>query len=99
MEVWDDELVLLREAETRRLTWLPSEKITTGPGRCHLIVYLDQQHNRAAVFSPAGKLLARFVRIRNRDSDPQSCIRLANHRGKLRLELLRVMHWNGATTT
>lgn len=93
LEVWDDELVLLREAETEA-DLASLGKITTGPGRCHLIVYLDQQHNRAAVFSPAGKLLA-DLSVPESKSDPQSCIRLANYRGKLRLELLRVMHWNG----
>ena len=93
LEVWDDELVLLREAETEA-DLASLGKITTGPGRCHLIVYLDQQRNHAAVFSPAGKLLADLA-VPESKPDPQSCIRLANHRGKLRLELLRVMRWNG----
>ena len=93
LEVWDDELVLLRETETEA-DLVSLGKITTGEGRCHLTVYLDQQRNRATVFSPEGRLLGELA-VSETTSQPQSCIRLVNHRGKLRLELLRVMRWDG----
>lgn len=93
IEVWDDELVLLREAKLEADVASLGE-VTTGEGSCHLMVYLDQERSRATVFSPEGRLLGE-VDVAQTRSYPESCIRLVNLGGKLRLELLRVMQWDG----
>lgn len=95
LEVWDDELVLLRETDKDADLALLG-KVTTGEGRCHLLVYLDQQQNRATVFSPEGTLLGELA-VSESAASPQPCIRLVNHGGNVRLEQLRIMRWDGTT--
>ncbi len=93
LEVWDDDLVLLRETD-QQADLVPLGKIAMGTGRCHLLVYLDFPHNRASVFSPEGTPLGQLS-LAESTPFPQPCIRLVNHRGKLRLEQLRIMRWDG----
>lgn len=93
LEVWDDELVLLRETKTEA-DLASLGKVSAGEGSCHLMVYLDQERSRATVFSLEGKLLGE-VAVSETRTYPESCIRLVNLGGKLRLELLRVMRWDG----
>ncbi len=93
VEVWGDDLVLLRETDTTA-DLISLGKVATGAGRCHLLVYLDQQRNRATVFSPEGTLLGELA-VSESASEPQPCIRLVNHGGSVRLEQLRIMRWDG----
>ncbi len=93
LEVWDDDLVLLRETD-QQADLVPLGKVAMGAGRCHLLVYLDFPHNRASVFSPEGAPVGDLA-LAEATSLPQPCIRLVNHRGKLRLEQLRIMRWDG----
>ncbi len=93
LEVWDDDLVLLRETD-QEADMVSLGKINTGSGRCHLLVYLDFQKNRAIVFSPEGMPLGELA-VSESAARPQSCIRLVNLGGKLRLEQLRIVRWDG----
>ena len=93
VEVWDDDLVLLRETD-QDADLVSLGKVATGAGRCHVLVYLDQPRNRAIVFSPEGTLLGELA-VFESASPPQPCIRLVNHGGNVRLEQLRIMRWDG----
>ncbi len=93
LEVWDHQLVLLRETgEKADLASL--QKIPSGAGRCHFRVYLDQDHSRAAVLGADGRLLAD---VRVSDAHPRAGpgLQLINHHGAVRLEQLRITRWNG----
>lgn len=93
LEVWDRQLVLLRETEDKA-DLVPLQDVTIGAGRCHFRVYLDQQHNRATVLGADGGLLGELT-IPDARSRPASGLRLTNNHGPLRLEQLRITRWNG----
>lgn len=56
-EVWDDELVVLRET-SRMADLAVLKKLPDGPDRIHLQIYIDQTRGRLLVFSAAGEKLA-----------------------------------------
>jgi thiol-disulfide isomerase/thioredoxin len=92
-EVWDGNLVFLRETETEAdLAGL--EEVGTVAGRAHFQVYLDQQSHRALVFSSAGEQLA-DLSVAVGKPLLQPTIRLLNKRGDVRLERLRIGRWDG----
>jgi peroxiredoxin len=93
LEVWDRQLVLLREtAERADLASL--QETTSGAGCCHFRVYLDQEHSRAVVLAADGRLLANLA-VPDAHPRPGPCLRLVNHHGTLRLERLYITRWNG----
>lgn len=92
-EVWENDLVVKGETDAEADVGLV-QKITTGPGRAHLIAYLDQAAGRCLVFSPAGEQLA-DVAIAGGKPPVLSGLRLDNKRGDLRLERLRIARWAG----
>ena len=92
-EVWDDELVALRETE-READIAPLRKIKSGAGRISLQVFLDQPTGRLLVFTSNGEQLADLTVATAR---PQSLgsLQITNRHGDLRLESLRIGRWNG----
>ncbi len=92
-EAWGGDLIVQRE--------LPKEAdlsvvqgIEPGPGRAHLQVYLDQKESKILVFSSSGRQLA-HLEVGPLGSPVLPGIYLANLRGDLRLEWLRISKWTG----
>jgi thiol-disulfide isomerase/thioredoxin len=91
-EVWVGSLVIQRELENEADLAVIQE-INPGPGRVHLQVYLDQGAGRIWVCSQSGKQLASLRPIKSKGV--YSGLYLANLRGDLRLEWLRIGRWTG----
>jgi len=92
-EVWERDLIIQRETEQEADVASVGE-IGQGQGRIHLIVYLDQEKGRILVFNPAGKQLA-DLKVAGGIAQVLGSLSLANKRGDLRLERLRIGRWNG----
>lgn len=92
-EAWDNDLVIFRETDDEA-DLASLQTILLGAGRAHYLVYLDQETNRAIVFSAEGKQLADLT-VTDTDSSPSPVIRLVNYKGNVRLEQLRIRRWNG----
>ncbi len=92
-EVWDNELVvrceLGREADVDSV-----QQMTAGAGRAHYVAYLDQEKGRLLVYSPSGTPRGE-INVTPRKPQVQAGLRLANKRGDVRLERLRISRWNG----
>jgi thiol-disulfide isomerase/thioredoxin len=94
-EVWFDNLVIQRDLSTENLADPESvQTISSGPGRAHLQVFLDQNLGRCLVFSASG---AKLAEINLAPAKPQvyGGVRLENVRGDIRLERLRIARWTG----
>jgi hypothetical protein len=92
-EAWGGDLTVQRELATEADLAVVQE-IAPGPGSTHLLAYLDQEKGRLLVFSPGGKRLA-DLRISDARQAVSPCLYLANVRGDVRLEFLRIGRWNG----
>jgi len=92
-EVWDRDLVVLRDTD-HEADLASVQTIAPGPGRAHLQVYLDQERERILVYSTGGKPLA-DLKVAGPRSKVLSGVHLANIRGDVRLERLRIGRWNG----
>ncbi len=92
-EAWGGDLVVQRELE-QEADLAVVQEVTAGPGRTHLQAYLDQEAGRILVFSPGGKQLA-DLKVAGTKPVALSGIYLANIRGDVRLEWLRIGRWNG----
>src|SRR5262249_52188969 len=92
-EAWGGDLVVQRELE-QEADLAVVQEVGPGPGRTHLQVYLDQEQERILVFSPAGKPLA-DLRVAGPRPAVLPGLYLANIRGDVRLEWLRIGRWNG----
>jgi len=92
-EVWERDLIIQRETEQEADVASVGE-IGQGQGRIHLIVYLDQEKSRILVFNPEGKQLA-DLKVAGGVAQVLGSLSLANKRGDLRLERLRIGRWNG----
>src|SRR5271157_1679402 len=92
-EVWERDLIIQRETEQEADVASVGE-IGQGQGRIHLIVYLDQEKGRILVFNPEGKPLA-DLKVAGGGAQVLGSLSLANKRGDLRLERLRIGRWNG----
>ncbi len=92
-EAWGGDLVVQRELE-QEADLAVVQEVKTGPGRTHLQAYLDQQEGRILVFSPSGAQLADLKVVGNKPA-AQPGLYLANIRGDVRLEWLRIGRWNG----
>ena len=92
-EAWGGDLVIQRELETEADLAVVQE-ISPGPGRAHLQAYLDQQAGRILVCSQSGKQLA-SLKVGGSKSGGHPGLYLANLRGDLRLEWLRITRWTG----
>jgi peroxiredoxin len=91
-EAWGGDLVIQRELENEADLAVVQE-ISPGPGRAHLQAYLDQPAGRVLVCSQSGKQLASLKVGGSKGGHPG--LYLANLRGDLRLEWLRIGHWTG----
>ncbi|MFO0889972.1 MAG: TlpA disulfide reductase family protein [Isosphaeraceae bacterium] len=92
-EVWERDVIIQRETEQEADVASVGE-IVQGPGRIHLIAYLDQEKGRALVFTAEGKPLA-DLKVASAQPRPLGGLSLANKHGDLRLERLRISRWNG----
>src|SRR5271165_4162811 len=92
-EVWERDLIIHRETEQEADVASVGE-IGPGQGRIHLIVYLDQEKGRILGFNPEGKQLA-DLKVAGGQTQVLGSLSLANKRGDLRLERLRIGRWNG----
>ncbi len=92
-EAWGGDLVVQRELE-QEADLAVVQEVTAGPGRTHLQAYLDQKEGRILVFSPGGKQLADLKVAGNKPAALPG-LYLANIRGDVRLEWLRIGRWNG----
>jgi len=92
-EVWQNNLVAMRETDDEADV-ASVARVEDGPGRTHLIAYLDQRQHRMFVASPAGNKLA-DLHVSSGLNFNYPVIRLTNHRGDVRLERLRISRWNG----
>jgi thiol-disulfide isomerase/thioredoxin len=92
-EVWERDVIIQRETEQEADVASVGE-IAPGPGRIHLVAYLDQEKGRVLVFNSEGKPLA-DLKVASGQSQPFGGLSLANKRGDLRLERLRISRWNG----
>lgn len=92
-EVWQNHLVAMRETGNEADVASVCH-VDDGPGRLHVIAYLDQQQHRLFVASPAGAELA-DLRVTSGLNFTYPGIRITNHRGDFRLERLRISRWDG----
>ena len=92
-EAWGGDLVVQRELE-QEADLAVVQEVAPGPGRTHLQAYLDQTKGRILVFSPGGKQLA-DLKVGGAKSPVLPGVYLANIRGDVRLEWLRIGRWNG----
>jgi thiol-disulfide isomerase/thioredoxin len=92
-EVWERDLIIQRETEQEADVASVGE-VGQGPGRVHLITYLDQEKGRILVFNAEGKPLA-DLKVAGGPPQVLGSLSLANKRGDLRLERLRIGRWNG----
>jgi peroxiredoxin len=92
-EAWGSDLVIQRELESEADLAVVQE-ISPGPGRAHLQAYLDQEAGRIVVCSQGGRQLA-SLKVGGPRSKPLRGLYLANLRGDLRLEWLRIGQWSG----
>jgi thiol-disulfide isomerase/thioredoxin len=92
-EVWERDLIIQRETEQEADVASVGE-IGQGPGRVHLLTYLDQDKGRILVFSVEGKPLA-DLKVAGGVAQVLGGLYLSNKRGDLRLERMRIGRWNG----
>jgi len=91
-EAWGSDLVVQRELE-KEADLAVVQQIGPGPGRIHLQVYLDQPEGRILVCSEQGRQLA-SLKVGGPKSPVLPGAYLANLRGDLRLESLRIARWS-----
>ena len=93
LEVFRSELWAL--AETRRgLEKVQVQTLGEPGGRLALRVYLDQRAGQLVVTSATGERLCELL-APEPGRVPGTAIRLVNGRGSVRLEKLRIAHWDG----
>lgn len=92
-EVWDGQLVAHRQTEAEADV-ASVQAIDAGAGRAHLQAYLDQERGRMTVVSSSGRPLA-DLKVSGPKSRAFPGIHLANLKGDVRLERLRISRWNG----
>jgi len=92
-EAWGGDLIVQRELP-KEADLAVVQGIEPGPGRAHLQVYLDQERSKILVFSSSGRQLAK-LEVGPLGSPVFPGLYLANLRGDLRLEWLRISKWSG----
>jgi thiol-disulfide isomerase/thioredoxin len=94
LEVWDQDLVVLGES-TRDADLASVQQLGHGEGMARIQMYLDQKQRRLIVLSRSGKPLATLHILSKKKPTVLPGIRLVNKKGDVRLEQLRITHWNG----
>ena len=92
-EAWGGDLIVQRELP-KEADLAVVQGIEPGPGRAHLQIYLDQENSKILVFSSNGRQLA-SLQVGPPGSPVSPGLYLANMRGDLRLEWLRISKWSG----
>lgn len=93
LEVWEDDVVLIAETE-RDADVAIVTPIVSGPGAVRGLIYLDQERQRLSLYSRTGRHKA-SVKIHSKTPATRQGIRLINRKGHLRLNHLRIAHWDG----
>ena len=92
-EVWDRELVVVgesdRDADVASIT-----PIASGPGAVRVQLYLDQTKQRLSIYSRSGRQTA-SVKLHSKKPEVRTGLRLTNRKGHIRLNHLRIAHWDG----
>ena len=92
-EVWDRELVVIgesdRDADVASIT-----PIASGPGAVRVQLYLDQEKQRLSIYSRSGQQTA-SVKLHSKKPEVRTGLRLTNRKGHIRLNHLRIAHWDG----
>ncbi len=92
-EAWGSDFIITRELEKTADLNVVAE-IARGPGRVHLLAYLNQASGQIVVFSADGKRLSNLV-IAEGQMPALSELFLENQHGDIRLDSLRIARWNG----
>ena len=92
-EVFDGQLVISRESDAAA-DLAPLRVLPDGPGRVHLIAYLDQERGQIRVVSPGGAPLA-DLSVPDPGARTGKGITLVNVRGDVRLDRLQILPWDG----
>ncbi|WP_437186643.1 TlpA family protein disulfide reductase [Planctomicrobium sp. SH668] len=99
-EVWDDTLHVLREQD-RVADIAVVEKLSPNKKQISLIAYIDSDAGTLSVYRSNGEPIASLKMPENpvQSRKPKKSIgtgfRLVNRHGDVRLDRLRVSHWNG----
>ena len=92
-EVWENDIVVKREAEGEADVVSLENKVGKA-GRLHLQAFLDQQLGRLLVFSSNGKPLADLT-VPVEKAQVHGGLQITNRSGDVRIESLRIGRWNG----
>src|SRR5580704_10869087 len=92
IEAWQRELVLVGESE-HQADLASLQPLDYDAGRIHLFLFLDQQTGECIVYSSKGAPLAN-MKLADSRGRAATGFRLANNRGDIHLERLRIDHWN-----
>src|SRR5580704_15940272 len=92
IEAWQRELVLVGESE-HQADLASLQPLDYEAGRLHLFLFLDQQTGECIVYSSKGAPLAN-MKLADSRGRAATGFRLANNRGDIHLERLRIDHWN-----
>lgn len=92
-EVWENDIIAKREAEKEADVVSLQDQVGKS-GRLHLQVFLDQQSGRLLAYSSNGKPLADLT-VQTAKPQVYGGLLLTNRSGDVRLESLRISHWNG----
>jgi peroxiredoxin len=95
IEVWEGDIVVHRETEREAdVASIQALPTGSGPGRAHLLAYIDQELGRVLVVSTTGKQLA-DLKVTGPAIQAFPGVVMTNKRGDVRLERLRIGLWNG----
>ncbi len=92
-EVWGDDLVAVGETE-QDADVVSLQRLGPGPGRLHVLAFLDREDGRFLITSPGGRKLA-DIRVQRREGKPPGGVYLANAKGDVRVERLKITRWGG----
>jgi thiol-disulfide isomerase/thioredoxin len=92
IEAWQRELVLVGESE-HQADLASLQPLDYEAGRLHLFLFLDQQTGECIIYSSKGAPLAN-MKLADSRGRAATGFRLANNRGDIHLERLRIDHWN-----
>ena len=94
IEVWGDDLVAVGESAADA-DIVSLQSLGPGPGRLHVLAYLDRENGRFLLTSAGGRKLA-DIRVQRREGKPAGGVYLANAKGDVRVERLKIARWDGA---
>lgn len=91
-------LVVMRDVEWARVQSsrdsLFLKSITSGPGRVHLQMYFDQEHETTHIFTSSGQSLGELA-VRSTKPVTRRHVELIGHTHDIRLERIDVGQWSG----